>query len=169
VACGRAPRERTDWNRFRLKVHTGPRPGLLFVVKRLHSRDSSLLQNPHISPKARDDRIFALHSPAAGSRHLTALPQSLSTFAAHVPRILSSALASASGSNVWGLLPARASRSRPLASAPQEGLVQLRAALGCLRQPLNTLLLRAGLSAPRSRARCMASTQTERTSRVQDD
>jgi hypothetical protein len=108
VACGRASRERTDWNRFRLKVHTGPRPGLLFVIKRLHSRDSSLFQNPHISPKARDDRIFALHSPTTGSRHSTALPQSLSTFSAHVPRILSSALASTSGSNVWGLLPARA-------------------------------------------------------------
>jgi hypothetical protein len=40
----------------------------------------------------------------------------------------------------------------------QEGLVQLRAAARCLRQPVNAPLIPAGCNAPRSRARCMAST-----------
>src|ERR1700687_5872106 len=64
--------------------------------------------------------------------------------------------ANPNGFEFMGLSPARASPSRPLVSVAFGSLpTPCRFAVPC-GQPLNAPLFRAGLCAPRSRARCMA-------------
>jgi hypothetical protein len=60
-------------------------------------------------------------------------------------------------------VPFKAARFRAPKRKPG-GLVQLRAAARCLRQPVNAPLIRAGCSAPRSRRGAWLHIQNERTS-----
>jgi hypothetical protein len=70
--------------------------------------------------------------------------------------------ANPNGFEFMGLMPARASPSRPLVSVAFGSLpTPCRFAVPC-GPPLNAPLFRAGLCARRSRARCMASNQDER-------
>jgi hypothetical protein len=64
--------------------------------------------------------------------------------------------ANPNGFEFMGLMPARASPSRPLVSVAFGSLPTPRRFAAPCGQPLNALLFRAGLCAPRSRARCMA-------------